>query len=482
MTHSRHHPKALPYLFLTEMWERFGFYVVQGMLVLYMTQAFGFSDSASYTIMGVFSALAYISPMVGGYLADSILGFKQAILWGGFFLIFGYAFLALPFSGTSFFYFALATIIVGNGLFKPNISSLLGALYPPGDTGRDSGFTIFYVGINTGVLLAGLSSGFIKNHFGWHAGFGLASIGLVIGLITFFIGLKWGEMHAPIHSHYADRKPKWLKKPYLFFYCLFAIALISLLLRSSLLGQWLLPTMGIVLLFFIFMLASKQQEDYRKRLYMLNVLILSSIVFWMIYLQMFFSVNLFIERLVNKTILGFEIPTTAFYSLEALFVILLGPLLAWSWHSLNQNNRNPSPFSKFISAIALVGLAFLVLAGGTYFHNTNSLVNPMWIVLAYFLITVGEMLLSPIGLSAVTMLSPPHLTGMMMGVWFVALGFGGQFAGWLAKLSSVDELKNVADQLPIYRIAFAEYAAIAFVVVGILLVMQLFLKKILIED
>lgn len=480
---TRRHPKALPFLFLTEMWERFGFYVVQGMLVLYMTRAFGFSDTKSYTVMGVFSALAYISPMVGGFLADRLLGFKQAIFWGGLFLILGYGLLAFPNQDFQIFYLSLATIIVGNGLFKPNISSLLGALYPPGDTSRDSGFTLFYVGINTGVLLAGLSSGFIKDHFGWHAGFLLASLGLVIGVITFWIGLKAGVMKTPKEVLVQKNQPKWLTSPLLFFYCLIAIFLVSFLLRSSLLGDWLLPTIGVILLFFIFMLAAKQEEDYRKRLYMLNSLILSAIIFWMIFLQMFFSVNLFIDRLVDRTVFGFQIPTTAFYSLEALYVILLGPLLAWSWHSLNQNNRNPSPFLKFISAIAFVGLAFVLLGVATYFYNSAHLINPLWIVLAYFLITVGEMLLSPIGLSAVTMLSPPHLTGMMMGVWFVALGFGGQFAGWLAKLASVpEETKEGLAQLAIYRVAFFEYGFIAFFVVVILFLMHLFLKRILLID
>ena len=177
----KRHPKALPFLFLTEMWERFGFYVVQGMLVLYMTKSFGFSDDKSYTILGVFSALAYTAPMIGGMIADRLIGFKLAIVWGGIFLSMGYTFLAL--SGPHDFYFALGTIIVGNGLFKPNISSLLGSLYSSSDTGRDAGFTIFYVGINIGALMARISSGYIKDYFGWQAGFILAVSVLIVSLI-----------------------------------------------------------------------------------------------------------------------------------------------------------------------------------------------------------------------------------------------------------------------------------------------------------
>lgn len=479
MSIDRRHPKALPYLFLTEMWERLGFYVVQGMLVLYMTKAYGFSDEKSFTILGMFTALAYIAPMIGGYLADAFLGFKVAILWGGIFLIIGYAMLALA-SWSEGFYLSLATIIVGTGLFKPNISSLLGALYKPGDTGRDSGFTIFYIGINVGILLAGIGSGIIKDYFGWHASFALASVGLIIGLCTFAIGLKWGDMKYKTHPILSEPKKMFLRKPWLIFYCILAIVLISTLLQSSLLGDWLLPAVGVILLIFVTKLTLRQEQNNRKRLLMLNVLIISSIVFWTIYWQMFFSVNLFIDRWINKSLFGFQIPTTAFYTLEAFFIILLGAPLAWSWHKLSLSNRNPSPMTKFIIAIIFIGLAFLVLTLSTYFHNEASyLINPLWIVGSYFLITVGEMLLSPIGLSAVTMLSPPHLTGMMMGIWFVALGFGGQFAGGLAKLSSISGPTAPLTQLIIYRHAFLIYAVLAFGVVILLFFMQLILKKIL---
>lgn len=473
---SYHHPKGLPFLFLTEMWERFGFYVVQGMLVLYLTKSFGYSDAKSYTILGVFTALAYIAPMVGGFLADSLLGFKQAILWGGVFLIVGYAMLALPWENG--FYISLATIIVGTGLFKPNISSLLGALYSMDNTKRDTGFTIFYVGINIGILFAGLSSGFVKDRFGWHAGFALASIGLIIGLCIFAIGLKWGAIAYQAKPMLAENKNKFLRRPWLFFYCILTTILISVLLQSTLLGDWLLPALGVVLLFFVFILAARQDAFYRKRLLLLNVLIISSIVFWMIYWQMFFSVNLFIDRLIDRHIFGFTIPTTAFYTLEALFVIVFGTVLAWSWQALGRSN--PSPLLKFIIAIAFAGLGFLILAVSTYFSNEQHLVNPLWIVFSYLAITAGEMFLSPIGLSAVTMLSPPHLTGMMMGIWFVALGFGGQFAGWLAKLSSVtDPAASALTQLAIYRHAFGCYALLAFGVAALLFVMQFFVRRML---
>ena len=195
-------------------------------------------------------------------------------------------------------------------------------------------------------------------------------------------------------------------------------------------------------------------------------------------MQIFFSANLFIDRLVNREVFGFHLPTTVFYALESVFIILLGPLFAWWWEVLRHTNNDSSPMLKFIFAIFFVGLGFFTLMISTYFPDSNHLINPLWIVLSYFLITIGELLLSPIGLSAVTRLSPSHLTGMMMGIWFVALGFGGQFAGWLAKLSSIPETATHAlAQLPIYREAFWHYACLAFGIASLLFFVQIVIKN-----
>jgi len=466
------HPNALPFLFLTEMWERFGFYVVQGLLILYLTKVFNFSDDKSFTIAGLFSALAYVSPMVGGWLADKLLGFRMAIVWGGFFLIVGYAALALPQEQS--FYIALAIIIVGNGLFKPNISSLLGVLYEKNEAARDTGFTIFYIGINLGALLAGVTSGFVKDHYGWHAGFLLASLGLIVGLIVFSIGMKVVNMKYP--RNHVKKQPILLSKPLLIIYCFLAIAGISLMLQSNFLAKWLLPMLGIFLLIFLFVLTVKQNAEYQKKMLTLVVLIISAIVFWMIFLQMFLSTNLFIDRLINRNVLGFTIPTTAFYSLEAVFIILLGPLFALSWQALNQSHKNPSPIFKFVLGILFAGLGYLVLAIGTYFPNHYSMINPLWIVASYLLITIGELFLSPIGLAAVTILSPPQLTGMMMGIWFMALGFGGQFAGWLAKLSSITPSQSLMEMLNTYRHAFLQYFYLALIISILLFVVHIYFK------
>lgn len=471
MPYTKRQPPALAVMFLTEMWERFGFYIVQGLLVLYMTQYFGYSDNKSYSILGAFTALAYISPIVGGHLADRLLGFVTTTVWGGFILMIGYALLAIPSRGI-FFYPGLATIIIGTGMFKPCISSLLGAQYDTDDPRRDSGFTIFYVGINSGAFLAGLSSGYIKNAFGWHVSFLLASIGLIIGLATFLFGLRYIKYIKPqrkIPRHY---------KLQLFLYCILAIIGINFLLQVNALAEWVLPGFGVVLLAYLTMLTTQQDEDYRRRMTLLIILIVSSIVYWMLYLQMFFSANLFVDRLVHKEVFGVQLTTTVFYASESVFIILLGPFFAWLWHTLSRHNKNPSLLTKFILGIFFGGLGFFILSMSTRFPNADGLVQPGWVFFSYFLITVGELLLSPIGLSAVTMLAPSHLVGFMMGVWFVAIGFGGVFAGAAAKLSSVpDTVTLTSEMLAIYGQAFMDYAGIAFFVVVVLFFSRFLVKK-----
>lgn len=466
------YPKALPYLFLTEMWERYGFYVVQGMLVLYLTQARGFSDEKSFTISGTYLALAYVAPIIGGFLADRLLGFKTAIFYGGCFLFLGYLILLLP--GRECFYFGLGTAVVGTGLFKPNISSLLGALYDPEDPARDTGFTIFYVGINLGALLAGISSGFIKQHFGWQAAFALASVGMLLGLLIFRLGRRW--LKGSVQKLSLQNKT-YLRKPWFFLYCFLSIVLLHYILINEVLAKWLLPSVGVILFIFLIVLTLKQDREHRERLLILDVLIVSSVVFWMLFLQLFMSSTLFIERLVDKNIGGIHLPTTLFYSLESVFIILFGPFFAWSWQALNNNDLNPSPLFKFVLALVFAGLCFVVMAISTYFMGAGQTVNVLWIVLAYSLLTIGELLLSPIGLSAVTTHSPPHLAGMMMGIWFVATGFGGAFAGWLAKFSNIPKEATAQTMVEIYRSTFFHYSYIAFTVAIILFGIQLSLKK-----
>lgn len=469
------HPKALPILALTELWERFGFYIVQGLLVLYMTEYFGWSDNESYTIMGVFTALAYMAPLAGGYIANRILGYKVSVLWGGFLLMSGYFLLSLPFA-KSLLFPALATIIIGNGFFKPNVSSLLGLQYSSDDPKRESAFTIFYIGINIGAFLAGISSGYIREHLGWRFSFGLACLGILIGIATFSYGLR----------HLVDLKKSKLQLVQivkLAFYSLLAIIALNFLLHIHSLANWLLPIAGIILLMLMVVLTWQQDATHRRRLILLNILILSSVVFWTLFLQLFSSANLFVERLVDKDYFGFHLTSTVFWGSESVFIILLGPIFAIIWHQLALKNKNPSPILKFSLGILCAGLGFLLLSISTEFLDATNLINPLWIFAAYLLITIGELLISPIGLSAVTTLSPANLMGLMMGIWFVATGFGGIFAGIIAKFSSVPaSAVTLGQKLEVYQSAFLTYAYFAFVVAILLFFLHLVMQRVLKRD
>jgi len=471
ITHTRH-PKVLPFLFLTELWERFGFYVVQGLLILYMTSYYGFSDNESYTISGIFAGLVYISPFVGGILADKFIGFTTAILCGGIFLVLGYALLALS-STPFFFYPALATIIVGNGLLKPNISSLLGTQYAEHDPRRDAGFTIFYIGINIGVTLS-LISGYVKDAYSWHLAFTLASLGMIIGLATFLYGQRYLK---PFHSLAKTST----KTNFQLLACmLLAIVGLSFLFNITVLANWLLPITGLALLFFLINLTMQQEAIYRNRMIMLNLLIIASIVFWTLFFQLFNSATLYIDRLVDKNFLNIPLTTTVFYASEGIFIIILGHLFVWLWQTLAHQKRNPSPITKFTLGIAFMGLGFFILGTSTLYPNAQDLIPAGWIFTAYLFITIGELLVSPIGLSAVTMLAPPKLIGMMMGIWFVSLGFGGFFAGWVAKLSDVpNAAMSTTDKLNIYHHAFLEYAYLAFFVAVVLILVNFSIKKLM---
>ncbi len=475
------HPKALPNLFLTEMWERFGFYIIEGFLILYMTQVFNFTDSKGYAILGAFTAMVYIAPVFGGYIADKILGFKRTIIFGAILLALGYGMIA--FGGRELFFTAMSVIIIGNGLFKPNISSLLGKLYKDGDERREAGFTIFYVGINLGVLLSTLISGLVKQHFGWVAGFSLASVGLIIGLITFSRALnKLGRIgDVPVLRHNASRFTRLLKHKIMLVFCLFICGLFAYtLLTFRELANDVLYCIGIILIISLFWMASKRERSARNKMIALIMLTLFSVVFWAVFFQMFFSLNLFIDRDVNRQVFSVTIPTIAFISLEAIFIIAFGPLLAKLWQALTQRKINPSTPMKFALANFVIAWAFFILVVAIHFHGAAGLINPWWLVLSYFFVTIGELLLSPLGLSAVTVLSPPRLVGMLMGVWFVALGFGGEFAGIIAKFSSIP--KGMTDRLAeiqLYSHAFFQYAMMALVVGIIILCCVPWMKRLI---
>lgn len=473
-------PRALPVLFLTEFWERFGFYAVQGLLVLYITQALGFSDDYAYSISGAFTGFAYIASLFGGYYADRFIGFRISIIWGSILLCLGYAMLAL--NRSAFLVPSLAMITIGTGFFKPNISSFLGKFYQENDPRREAGFTIFYVGINSGVFLATSSIGFINQYFGWSIGFLTASIGMVFAFLIFFLNSKKFENIGLKPTLLANDKFKFLGSYLgLVLISILLVIIVSVFMNQTSLTNDLLVLAGVLIVAIYFMaLRSEPNQIARHKFIVLGVLIFFSMFFWAIYFQIFFSVNLFIDRVVNRHIFGFEIPTVAFLSLEAIFITATGPILARFW---GQPIANKALFSipyKFSYSLGLLFFTFLTLYLSTFFTDSVQFISPWWIVLAYLILTLGEMFLSPIGLSAITLLAPKERAGLMMGIWFLSLGFGGKLGGALAKIGSIpDQITQRSQEIPFYQTAFLDYALIALVIFIIMLVAAPYLNKLI---
>lgn len=459
-------PRALTHLFLTEMWERFGFYITQSLLILYLTSALNFSDSKAYMILGEFTALVYIAPLAGGYLADRVFGARYAILVGAIFLGIGYFLLGI--AGQKLLFLSLSIVVVGNGLLKPNISSFLGVFYYEDDPRRDAGFTLFYIGINLGGLLALGSAGFIQEKFGWNIAFLSAGVGIAVALLTFWFGFKTFENRGlPIPSNQIS--PEFLRglryKSSLLILFLLTIIIAYFLLSSNFFASLFQLILGVFILIVLFIMSSRLEKRVRNKFLALIIIIIASIVFWGMFFQAFASVNLFTQRIVDRHIFGILIPSPAFIAIESIFIILLGPFLASLWQRLHTKKLDPTPGKKFSLAMFSTSLAMLLLALVTHWTEASGLVHPLGIVIFYFFLTLGEMLLSPIGLSMVTELSPPHLTGLMMGIWFMALGFGGQLSGFLAEAAGVSHrVRDIHAASEIYRHAFVNNAILSFIV------------------
>ncbi|WP_423062271.1 peptide MFS transporter [Candidiatus Paracoxiella cheracis] len=475
-------PRALTPLFLTEMWERFGFYVVQSLLILYLTNLLKFSDSKSYLILGEYTALVYLTPIAGGIFSDRVLGPRYSILIGAVLLAVGYFLLAFNHAANhSLLFLGLAIIVIGNGFLKPNISSFLGEFYYEDDPRRNAGFTLFYMGINIGALLALGSGGAIQEGLGWWAAFGAAGIGMIIAFGTFAFGFSTFENRGlPVPRNQIPHKLTRLfsYKITIVISILISIVIAFLLISSSSIAEVLETIVGVMVLLALIYVATRYHRQQRNKFFALLILIVASVIFWGLFFQMFAAVNLFTERNVDRHMFGLTVPPSVFISLESFFILIFGPFLAWLWQHLHVKKIDPTPGMKFSLAMFCVAISMALLVLGIHFHQSSGFISPWWIVIFFIVITLGEMLLSPIGLSMVTELSPPHLSGLMMGVWFMALGFGGELSGYLAKAASVPKSDmNLAISNLIYAHAFRNNAIIAFVVAVVLLALTPWLKR-----
>ena len=441
------HPKGLFVCFATEMWERFSYYGMRALLILYLTKHWEFTDATSYLIYGAYTSLVYIMPVFGGMLADQILGSKKAVTYGAILLVFGHLGMTVE-SNEQIFYLSLALIVSGVGFLKPNISTMVGSLYEEGDPRRDSGFTIFYMGINIGAFTATLLCGYLGEEIGWAYGFGAAGIGMLLGLFIFLWGQKYLEGLAEPPSNKYMTKVNGISYENWAYISGVVMVLVTwfLVQNSQLVGQ-LLGGFGIIFIgaWLLYALLKCAPEE-RDRLIVVGILILFSLIFWALFEQAGSSLNILTDRGVDRVIFGWEVPASMFQSLNAGFIFTIAPLFALLWIALAKRNMEPSTPIKFSIGIVLVGLGFLALVYGM--NSSEGLqTGVIWIVLIYLLHTLGELCLSPVGLSSVTKLSPQRIVGFMMGMWFFASAAGNYVASLIAKGTAGDPVIKIAERI-----------------------------------
>lgn len=474
------HPKGLYVCFFTEMWERFSFYGMKVLLLLYLTKYHLFTDADGYDLLGAYAGLVYAMPVLGGLIADRYLGMRKSVVLGGVLLCLGH--LGMAFEGEqaravdgvvvqdalalNVFYFSLALIVMGVGFLKPNISTIVGRLYADGDPRRDSGFTLFYMGINLGAFLSALICGWLGETHGWNYGFGAAGIGMLIGLAVFLSGQKHLQGQAEPRDAALLRQKilGGISREWAIYLAVFAgVIVVWGLIRLPSAVHWSMHGTALALSaglgWFMWTHCTRVQT---QQMLVLIALILFSLVFWALYEQTYGSWILYSDRVMNRQALGVEWTASQLASLGAFFIFVLSPIFAWLWPRLDRAGLNPSTPAKFGLGIVFAGLAFAVLAASAMTPQANGLAALWWFVLAYVLLEIGELLLSPIGLSAVTSLSVPRVVSLMMGAWFLASAYSEVIAAWLGKLSAV-ELDaaggfDIAEALQRYADLFANLA------------------------
>ncbi|MFQ3665440.1 MAG: peptide MFS transporter [Sphingomonadaceae bacterium] len=465
------HPRGLFVLFFAEMWERFSYYGMRALLIFYLTKHWLFSDSQAALVYGAYTSLVYITPVLGGWLADRYLGQRKAVLYGAVLLTMGHFLMAFEGEGgqadpaINIFWAALAFIIVGSGFLKANISVIVGQLYPRTDVRRDGAYTIFYVGINVGAALGTIVAGYLGETYGWAYGFGAAGLGMLLGLVVFVLGKPLlegrGESPAP---EALDRAIAGVRfELWIYALSLLAVAGIWLLIQfQGFYGQLLLAG-GTLLLLYVLREAARLDRHARERIYALLFLIALQPIFWGLFEQAGGSINLFTDRYVDRG----GVPATIFQSINPIYIILLGPLFAGMWTWLARRGLEPSTPAKFGLALVQVGFSFVLLVWGANSVGPAALVPVVFIFLLYLFQTTGELFLSPVGLSAMNRLAPRHMASLIMGAWFYAAAGGNFVAGLIGRATGGEEGEMTRAG------ALAIYSEIGWITIGTGLVVLL---------
>ncbi len=556
------HPRGLVVLFFTEMWERFSYYGMRALLVLYLTQHFLFSDERSTVLYGAYTALVFVMTIIGGMLSDRYLGSRKAVTFGAILLVLGHFGMAFEGSGSrqimmlngseyqltldgrggdanqiivseqgvsqisfnegatlmlienagavglpaqiptnsytlridteqfylNILYLSLALIIAGVGFLKANISTMVGDLYGFGDTRRDSGFTIFYMGINLGSFLSSILCGYLGIVYGWKYGFGLAGFGMLAGLAIFLFYQDWleGRGEPPSLEKLRQKVLGPLNVEHMCYLTGLGIIVVSMLLvmNAHLVHQGYVGLLGLIV--FAGMVAYALvgcQGNERGQMFAAMYFILAQIPFWALFEQAGSSLNLFTDRLVDRTMLGFSVPAPVFQSLNAAFIVVFAPVLAWLWVVLARRNLNPSTPVKFAIGVFMAGLGFLALVAGMTVSGAAGMTAVYFIFLIYWIHTMGELMVSPVGLSVVTKLAPARAVGMTMGAWFLYSGLSNYLAGIIAAGTGAEtiggQLTDVVAAKALYAEVYTEVAYIAMVIAVLMLLVSPLIKKLM---
>lgn len=476
------HPRALFILFFAEMWERFSYYGMRALLTLYMVKVLfahlgSGADTKALGIYGSYTAMVYLFPVVGGIIADRILGFRKAIMFGGILMMAGHFSLALEgmmFPGNmQLFYISLSFIIIGNGFFKPNISSFLGKFYGLNDSRKDAAFTIFYMGVNIGALLAIVTCGYVGEEISWHYGFGLAGIGMAAGVLVFWllgpktfgkkglnpsaydideeiieeeqIALLQGSAEArqDVLDLEAEKfevytSPKLKRNQFLTIIAtLIFIPICAQFLDLSETVTAILLVLSIGILAVLFVMSLKQDETAKKeRIWVVMVLFIFHAVFWALFEQAGGSITLFTER----NVLRHGIPASTFQFFNSFFIMILAPVFSYIWIKLNQAKKEPSTPMKFVLGLFFLAVGFAVIVIGSKYFAVDGMVSMVFLIAMYFFHTTGELCLSPVGLSMITKLSPAKAVGFVMGAWFLSISLANKMAGLIGQLTATENV------------------------------------------
>ena len=457
------HPRGLATLFFTEMWERFSYYGMRAILVLFMTAAiadggYGMTDAVATAIYGLYTAGVYLFALPGGWLADRLFGARKAIWYGGILISAGHFSLAVPTKAT--FFLGLVLIVLGTGLLKPNVSAIVGDLYPEGGARRDAGFSIFYMGINIGAFAGPLLVGLLGEDVNWHLGFASAGLFMIFGLIQFkltenylgTIGLEPGHGAADPKIEAEKRRTRTMLGA--------GTALIALIIALAISG--ILPInpvavagvaafiiLGLAAAFFIYVLALGRLDRVdKKRVAAIAVFFVFSMVFWSGFEQAGSSLNLFAERFTDRMLFGWEMPASWLQAINPIFIIIFAPLFGSMWIALSSRGKEPSSPAKFALGLVALGLGFFVMVGAANVAAGGEAALPTWLIMTYFMHTVGELALSPVGLSLTTKLAPRRFASQMMGVWFMSISLGNLVAGLVAGVLSAGGGEGGIEDLP----------------------------------